>query len=245
VRAYNAAGESAYSNTASGTTSPAPTSPSAPANLAASVKTKPRLSVSLTWTDTSTNETGFLVQRSADGGATWVQIAQLAAGSTSYADGSVSSGTTYRYRVCAYNAAGSSGYSNVVTVTVTVGGTTKKQAAAAALPLGATDLSGGPLGDIFRWSWLDSTSGDTSKPAGVADRLSNLSPAGNGQGGQAGANAVLDTARFGGLPPAANSELSGPQRGVWSMSPHANGNALDAPEFNPLTVQVGLPVLVG
>jgi hypothetical protein len=251
VRAYNAAGESAYSNTASATTSPAATTPSAPANLAASVKTKPHLGVFLTWTDTSTNETGFLVQRSADGGVTWVQLAQLAANSTSYTDGGVSSGAAYQYRVCAYNAAGSSGYSNVVTITV--GGATRKQAPAAALPLGGTDLPGGPLGDILGWSWLDSTSGSTGTPAGIADRLSNLSPAGNDQdgqaSGQAGANAVLDFARIGGLSPVTNSDLtglpSGRRRGVWSVPPHANGSILDAPDFNPLTVQVGLPVLVG
>src|SRR5262249_20414133 len=118
VRAYNSAGASAYSNTASATTHPAASAPSAPPNPVASVKTKPPARRTLSWTDTSSNETGFYVDRSPDGGVTWVRIAQLAANVTSYGDGSVSSGKTYIYRVCAYNGLGNSGYSNAVSVTV-------------------------------------------------------------------------------------------------------------------------------
>jgi hypothetical protein len=115
VRAYNSSGDSAYSNTASATTPAAPTVPAAPSNLRAQVKTKPNLRVNLTWRDNASNETGFRVQRSSDGGVTWTQIAQVGANVTSYSDTSVVGGTTYRYRVYAYNAAGDSGYSNIVT----------------------------------------------------------------------------------------------------------------------------------
>jgi hypothetical protein len=146
VRAYNAAGASASSNTASATTNAAASAPSAPTNLAASVRTKPRARVTLSWTDTSSNETGFYVDRSTDGGATWVRIAQLAANATSYGDDSVSSGKTYLYRACAYNGMGNSGYSNAVSVTV--GGGSTKRAPAAALPLGGPDLPG-PAGDAL------------------------------------------------------------------------------------------------
>ncbi len=56
-------------------------------------------SVSLTWADNSAHETGFVVQRSADGG-TWVTIATLPADTTAYTDASVSTGTTYYYFDC-------------------------------------------------------------------------------------------------------------------------------------------------
>ena len=70
----------------------------------------------LTWTDNSAGENGYLVERSTDGGTTWTQIASIGADSNSYADTSVTTGNTYKYRVKAYNDAGNSGLSNVATV---------------------------------------------------------------------------------------------------------------------------------
>lgn len=66
----------------------------------------------LSWTDRSGNESGFKVERSADGGLTWPSLASLDMpapdiGSTvSYTDRSVVAGSAYLYRVRAY--AGSS-----------------------------------------------------------------------------------------------------------------------------------------
>jgi hypothetical protein len=87
--------------------------PAAPTTLAAiTVKYN---SVSMSWRDNSTNESGFKVQRSADG-VNFANVGTVAAGATSFADTSVGSAKTYYYRVSAYNSAGSSGYSNVLTV---------------------------------------------------------------------------------------------------------------------------------
>jgi hypothetical protein len=78
------------------------TVPTAPTNLAAILQSGP--SIRLTWTDTATNESGFIVQRSANGSG-FVQIgAILAANSVTFTDTSVSSGVTYTYRVGATNA---------------------------------------------------------------------------------------------------------------------------------------------
>jgi hypothetical protein len=247
VRAYNAAGESAYSNTASATTSSPASAPSAPTNLDASAKNKGRTRVNLTWTDTSTNETGFYLDRSADGGATWVRIADLAANATAYTDDSVSSGS-YQYRVSAYNTAGSSAYSNVVSVTLGGGG---KHGHAKALALSEADLPAGPLSDVI--GGLNELSESMGKLAGVANRLPDLAPAGTRQAGRpaalASADAVGNTARSGGQSPGANSDLVGllsdPQRGVRSVAPHADGSELEASEFDPFIVLIGPDWLVG
>lgn len=73
--------------------------------------------VELGWTDNSTNETGFFIERSTGTGA-FVQIGSTA-GSTGnaafYTDNTTSRRTTYTYRVRAYNANGYSGYTNEVT----------------------------------------------------------------------------------------------------------------------------------
>ena len=83
--------------------------PSAPMNLTAAMvaKNKARLS----WTDSSSNETGFVLQRSSNGGLTWSTVATLAANTSSYTDSGLRRGTTYQYRVVAHNGSGTSAYS--------------------------------------------------------------------------------------------------------------------------------------
>lgn len=112
VRATNAVGASANSNQASATTQAAPAVPAAPSNLAATVIS--RTQINLTWTDNSTNETNFVVERKKSTG-TYSVVATLAAGTTSYSNTGLTRNTTYLYRVKATNAAGSSAYSNEVT----------------------------------------------------------------------------------------------------------------------------------
>src|SRR4029450_6618698 len=58
VRAYNTAGNSAYSNTGSATTISLPAAPSSVTATAAT-----RTEISLAWTDNSSNEDGFRVER--------------------------------------------------------------------------------------------------------------------------------------------------------------------------------------
>lgn len=112
VRAYNSAGNSAYSNTASARTLTL-TQPSAPTSLTATATS--RSSVALRWADTSTNETGFKVARSTNG-TSFLDVATLGAGSTSYSNSGLVPLTRYYYRVRAYNSAGNSANSNSVLV---------------------------------------------------------------------------------------------------------------------------------
>jgi murein tripeptide amidase MpaA len=116
VRAYNAAGDSGYSNTATAVTAAAPATPNAPTNLAAAVVSKSQ--INLTWMDNATNEDGFKIERCKGATCTnFTQIATVGANATSYANTGLARRTTYRYRVRAYNASGNSGYSNMVSAT--------------------------------------------------------------------------------------------------------------------------------
>jgi hypothetical protein len=66
--------------------------------------------LTLTWTDNAATEDGFLVERLTNG--TWTVIATLDLDTETYQDGPLTAGTTYCYRVAAFNLAGPSGYSN-------------------------------------------------------------------------------------------------------------------------------------
>jgi hypothetical protein len=66
--------------------------------------------------DNATDELGFDIERSFDG-VNWSQIDTVGADATSYADMAVSPITTYYYRVQAFNASGSSSYSNQASAT--------------------------------------------------------------------------------------------------------------------------------
>ena len=94
--------------------------PGSPTALTAVVQPGPQ--VLLTWTDNANNESGFLVERSVNGGAfTLITTAPAKSntGSVSFTDMNVLAGTDYAYRVAAINATLKSAYSNTATVTLT------------------------------------------------------------------------------------------------------------------------------
>jgi phage baseplate assembly protein gpV len=79
----------------------------------------PAAQFTLTWSDNSTNETGFTIERAPGLAATsgFVAIANVPANTTTYVDAGLPNSTAYSYRLCAYNAAGKSGYSNTASGT--------------------------------------------------------------------------------------------------------------------------------
>jgi FtsP/CotA-like multicopper oxidase with cupredoxin domain len=112
VRAYNASGNSAWSNTANATTPGI--IPAAPTNLRVTGRT--RTSISLAWTDNATNESGFYIQRR-NGAGVWAIIVTLPANTTTYTNTGLTPNKSYLYRIAAYNADGTTGYTNAVTGT--------------------------------------------------------------------------------------------------------------------------------
>ena len=111
VLAFNAAGNSAVTNAVSVTTPAASQIPAAPTNLAVTGTTP--TSVSLSWTDGSSNENGFSIERLNAG--TWSQIGWVADNVTTYTNDGLGPNTAYSYRVLAFNAAGNSATTNAVT----------------------------------------------------------------------------------------------------------------------------------
>ena len=97
------------------TVNPGATPPAAPSNLSGSAGSN-RL-VTLNWTDNSSNETGFYVERAAKAkNLQFSRVATVGANVTTYSQTETSG--QWVYRVQAFNGVGMSGYSNSVTIRV-------------------------------------------------------------------------------------------------------------------------------
>lgn len=72
-------------------------------------------SLRISWADNATNEQGFYIERSTAGfNGPWNRIATVGANTVIYNNTGLTRNTTYWYRVQAYNASGTSGYTNVI-----------------------------------------------------------------------------------------------------------------------------------
>lgn len=111
-------GASGYTNEASALTFPAD-----PSNLQVTTPTPPRgrTELDLQWMDNSASPSAHRVERSDDNGATFREIAVTAIGATTFTDTGLSDGTTYCYRVRAFNTSAFSGYTGVVKGTTLIG----------------------------------------------------------------------------------------------------------------------------
>lgn len=85
------------------TPTPTPQPPVAATGVSAT-STSPQ-SVSLTWTDMATNETGYRIDR-ADASGSFVSLTSIPTNSTSFLDTSVQASSSYQYKVVALNAGG-------------------------------------------------------------------------------------------------------------------------------------------
>jgi hypothetical protein len=88
-----------------------PVVPAAPSSLTAT--TISRTQINLSWVDNSDNEAGFKIERCKNANCTnFVEVAQVGANVTTFANTGLTKNTTYNYRVRAFNAGGNSAYSN-------------------------------------------------------------------------------------------------------------------------------------
>ena len=141
-------GNSTYSNVDSATT--LPTIPTAPSSLTATAMSSSQ--IDLAWTDNSSNEDGFKIERKLSADPTYTQIATVPANSTTYSSTGLSSSTLYLYRVRAYNTGGNSSYSN------TASATTFPPAPNAPTALDATTISFSQINLI----WTDNSTNEDS-----------------------------------------------------------------------------------
>ena len=120
--------------------------PASPSNLNASAVSTSQ--INLTWTDNSTDETGFRIERRTSTGS-YIEIATVGANITSYSDTGLNESTTYYYRVRAYNSAGNSDYSNeasALTLPAAPSNLTATAVSRSQINIKWTDNSGGELG---------------------------------------------------------------------------------------------------
>lgn len=140
---------------------PAPTTaPAAPTGLAVSGTTSS--SVSLTWTDASTDEEAFEIAR--DGAV----VVTLPAGSSSWTDHGVTASTTYSYEVRAVNGAGASGWAGPVSATTAAADEITLSASGTKVKgLQKVDLrwTGASHGDVY---WSDNGGNLTLLASGVS-----------------------------------------------------------------------------
>jgi hypothetical protein len=125
VFAYDSTGDSSAAVTNAVTTPGAATATPAVVNAATTIPNGPygltatatgSSTTQLHWSRNSTNESGFYIQRETNGGS-FATVGTVGTGVTSWGDAGLAAGTTYVYRVVAYNSAGLSGYSNTSTIT--------------------------------------------------------------------------------------------------------------------------------
>jgi subtilisin family serine protease len=147
-------------------------------NSATSVNT-----LSLTWTDNATNETGYVVERSLSPGIGYAVVGQLGANATSYNDFGLNENTRYFYRVAAAIGTNLSNYSNEANGTTRI-----------TLP---TNLVATPIAQTaIRINWTDNSNNESGY------RIESSS-VGNGTGFALLANVAANTTEYthGGLTP--------------------------------------------
>jgi fibronectin type 3 domain-containing protein len=114
VRAFNAAGNSDYSNVRAVSVPSVVTRPAAPRDLVAKAISPTR--VDLKWIGVD-GERGYRIERRLAGTDAWGKVAFVVADVTSYSDTTAEAGKTYQYRVRAAGETEPSAWSNVATAT--------------------------------------------------------------------------------------------------------------------------------
>jgi len=120
VSTINSVGTSSPSSISSATTNTQLFPPQPPTNLSATAVSSSQ--INLSWNAPSNNGgspiTGYKINRSDDGGTTWITLVQNTQNTgTTYSDTGLSPSTTYTYRVSAINSIGTSSTSNTAIAT--------------------------------------------------------------------------------------------------------------------------------
>jgi len=109
IQAYNLSGLSAWSNTSNVTTVPL-----TPTSFRSTGRTSS--SIALAWNDTSSNESGFLIQRRPGTSGAWTSLSNAPANSTTRNVTGLARNRTYQFRIRAFNGVGNSPFSPTLQV---------------------------------------------------------------------------------------------------------------------------------
>jgi len=226
VLAFNGSGNSAYSNEANATTQSSPAPPAAPSSLTATAVSASQ--INLAWTDNSSNEDGFKIERKTGAAGTYAEVGSVGVGVTAFSNTGLAASTQYFYRVFAHNTGGNSVFSNEANATTT--GTVTVPAAPTSLTATAVSSSQINLAwvdnsnneDGFKIERRDPGSSVYTEIAIVAANVTSYSNTGlaantkygyrvrsyNSAGNSAYSNIVSATTLTGTTPPAAPSSLT-------------------------------------
>ena len=146
--------------------------------------------ISLAWTDNSSNESAFEVERSPVGANSWAKVANVGSGGVVYVDGGLNPDTTYDYRVRAINCAGLSDYTNVASAT------TDPMAELPAVPDGLIAVFDGVV--TVDVSWNAATGAETydvgrAKKEGKGNNWSSIATVANNVTGTVHPDATVDS----------------------------------------------------
>src|SRR5882724_9646501 len=145
VLAFNTGGSSTYSNEQS-----AITTLTSPTSLTATTVSSSQ--INLTWTDKSSSESGFKIEQSPVDNSHYTEIATVGPNTTSYTSSGLNEATKYYYRVRAYNAIATSGYTSeknattLYNIPIAPSGLTITSVTSSKIVLAWTDNSGNESG---------------------------------------------------------------------------------------------------
>jgi uncharacterized delta-60 repeat protein len=150
-------------------TFPPSNEPLAPSNLSTTPISGSQ--VNLSWTDNSSNEDGFKIERKTGTGGTYSEITTVGANVTAYSDTGLGVGVQYCYRARAYNGEGNSTYSNESCATTL-------SPPNAPTNLNATAISGNQI----NLSWTDNSNNETGfkveRKTGIGGTYSQIATVG-------------------------------------------------------------------
>ncbi len=144
--------------------------PTAPSGLSATTASSSQ--INLAWTDNSSNETGFKIERKTGTTGAYVQIATTSANATSYSDTALTVSTTYNYRIRATNSVGDSGYTTEVSATPQANGAGTSPTGVTATAVGTSiNLTWNPVANAISYKVYWGTSTGISKSS---TQISNI-----------------------------------------------------------------------
>jgi hypothetical protein len=149
-----------------------------PTNFSATSSTSN--SISLSWTDTSTGESSYLIERKTGAGGTYAQIASIAANSTGWTDNATNDPssppqpvTTYYYRVRSYDGSATFGPYSAESSTTTYAATPANVTASAGTFYDKVHLSWDAAGGAVSYQLYRSTTNDVNTALLLAPSSTN------------------------------------------------------------------------